>query len=215
MKFDNEHLVADGVSTSRPPTSVPSTPGPSTSVPSMDRRPPSVPHLGKPVDEDSLVVVRGHFKHLRYDLAQPILHQMILDGVQRAEVFHMMGAIYHDQSRFKKAIRFFKKALALEPGFTEASIGLSVVLNDLGRYDQARRVFERAQKTLAEPEGAANEGVQRRMAEKHVEMGELYFQHAWYKDAAQQFKKSLVLWPGRVKVFLLLARSYFSYASLG
>ena len=208
MKTSSHEALQDAL-VGVPPIGVPPVGVPPVGVPPIGGT-----ALGARVDEDVLALAGEHFKHLRYDLAQPILHKMVLDGVQRAEVFHMMGAIYHDQGRFKKAIRFFKKALTLQPGFTDASIGLSVLLNDLGRYDQARRVFERAQQVLAEPEEIASEKVQRRMADKHVEVGEMYFQHSWYKDAAVQFKKALALWPGRVSVFSLLARSYFRMQNL-
>ena len=39
---------------------------------------------------------------------------------------------------------FFKKALEIDPHFTNASIGLSVILNDLGRYEEGREIFEKA-----------------------------------------------------------------------
>ena len=42
------------------------------------------------------------------------------------------------------AAEAFEKALAINPGYTEASLNLAITYSDLGKYEKAREVFERA-----------------------------------------------------------------------
>src|SRR5262249_52159681 len=96
-----------------------------------------------------LSAARDYFRDNKYNLAEPILNQMILKNAKSAEVFHMLGTIYYDQGKFNKAIRAFRRALEIEPTFTDASVGLSIILNDIGKYDEGRQVFHEARELLA------------------------------------------------------------------
>ena len=62
----------------------------------------------------------------------------------------MLATIYYDKGQFSKAIKTFKRALEIDPTYTDASVGLSIILNDLGRYEEGKEVFQKAQKLLDE-----------------------------------------------------------------
>src|ERR1051325_6937214 len=98
--------------------------------------------------DDMLSAARDYFKENRYALAEPLLNQLILKNAKSPEVFQMLGTIYYDQGKFNKAIRAFKRALELEPTYTDASVGLSIILNDIGKYEEGRKVFEDARELL-------------------------------------------------------------------
>ncbi len=120
----------------------------------------------------------------------------------------MLASISCARGHFSKGIRLFEKALHLDPSFTDASIGLSIVLNDLGKYEQARRVFEKAQKSLGAQGGQKGDSyVQGKMAHKHFELAELYWQYGWKDQAIQEWERALVLRP-KVAVFVALARAH-------
>ncbi len=144
-------------------------------------------------NDDMLTTAREYFRENKYSLAEPILNQLILKNAKSPEVFHMLGTIYYDQGKFNKAIRAFRRALELEPTFTDASVGLSIILNDIGKYEEGRKVFDEARELLARQSSQDDPYINEKFSIKHDELGELYFQHNRYKDALDQYYKALTL----------------------
>src|ERR1700733_2168941 len=140
-----------------------------------------------------LSAARDYFRANKYSQAEPLLNQLILKNSKSPEIFHMLGTIYYDQGKFNKAIRGFKRALELEPTYTDASVGLSIILNDIGRYDEGRKVFEEARELLDKSSATEDPYINEKFSIKHDELGEMYFQHTRYKEALEQYYKSLSL----------------------
>ena len=134
-----------------------------------------------------------HFVENRYAEAEPLLNQLVLKNVKRPEVFHMLGTIYYDQGKFNKAIRSFKRALEIDSGFTDSSIGLSIILNDLGRYEEGQKVFDEAKTMLAVKNNSTDNSLNERIANKHDELGELYKRHQRIEEAMIEYKKAFDL----------------------
>lgn len=143
--------------------------------------------------EELLQTAKEHFENGELSLAEPLINQLILQGKKNAELFHMLGTIFYDQGKFNKAIRSFRRALELEPSYTDASIGLSIILNDLGRYDEGKKVFEEAQIMLAQQKATDDPYVNEKLSLKHDELGELYCQYKRYKEGMEQYYKALNL----------------------
>lgn len=144
-------------------------------------------------NDEMLVSAREYFRDNKYSLAEPILNQLILKNAKSPEVFHMLGTIYYDQGKFNKAIRAFRRALELEPTFTDASVGLSIILNDIGKYEEGRKVFEEAKELLARQNSSDDPYVNEKFSIKHDELGEMYFHHGRFKEALEQYFKALAL----------------------
>lgn len=144
-------------------------------------------------NDEMLVSARDYFRENKYALAEPILNQLILKNAKSPEVFHMLGTIYYDQGKFNKAIRAFRRALELEPTFTDASVGLSIILNDIGKYEEGRKVFDEARELLARQSSNDDPYINEKFSIKHDELGELYFHHNRFKDALDQYYKALTL----------------------
>ncbi len=144
-------------------------------------------------NDDMLTSARDYFRENKYALAEPILNQLILKNAKSPEVFHMLGTIYYDQGKFNKAIRAFRRALELEPTFTDASVGLSIILNDIGKYEEGRKVFEEARELLARQNSQDDPYINEKFSIKHDELGEMYFHHSRFKDALDQYYKALTL----------------------
>jgi len=143
--------------------------------------------------EELLATAKESFKYNRYKEAEPLLNQLILFGIKTAEIFHMLGTIYYDQGKFNKAIRTFRRALEIDPSFTDASVGLSIIFNDLGRYEEGRKVFEEAQAMLDKKKINSGPYVNEKLAHKHDELGELYCRYGRTKDGLEQYYKALGL----------------------
>ena len=78
------------------------------------------------IDEARESFIEGDYK-----IAEPLLNQPTLLHSKNPEVFQMLATIYYDQGKFNKAIKTFKKALEIDPSYTDAAVGLSIILNDI------------------------------------------------------------------------------------
>jgi cytochrome c-type biogenesis protein CcmH/NrfG len=143
--------------------------------------------------DELLLSAREYFRENKYGLAEPLLNQLILKNAKSCEVFHMLGTIYYDQGKFNKAIRAFRRALEIEPTFTDASVGLSIILNDIGKYAEGRKVFEEARDLLNKHTANEDPYINEKFSVKHDELGEMYFHHGRFKEALDQYFKALAL----------------------
>ena len=136
-----------------------------------------------------LDLAKENFIEGRYTQAEPLLQQVLLKNNKEPEVFQMLATIYYDRGKFNKAIKTFKRALEIDPSYTDASVGLSIVLNDLGRYEDAREIFETAQ-TVLDKQKKSDPFIDKLLAQKHEELGDIYFDNKRYKEAAYEFSKA-------------------------
>lgn len=148
------------------------------------------------------LICEEHFREHRYVEAERTLNQLVLKNYKKPHVFHMLGTIYYDQGKFNKAVRSFKRALEIDPQFTDSSIGLSILLNDLGRYEEGQKVFERARELLTHNEKDKNHPINEKLSSKHKELGELYSQYKRYDQALTQYFKALSLSPNNLDIHL-------------
>ncbi|MCB0364294.1 MAG: tetratricopeptide repeat protein [Bdellovibrionaceae bacterium] len=158
--------------------------------------------------DELLSAAKEHFKLNKYSAAEPLLNQLILRGTKTADIFHMLGTIYYDQGKFNKAIRAFRRALEIQPSFTDASIGLSIILNDLGRYDEGRKVFEEAQAMLDRQKTDSDPYINEKLAIKHDELGELYCRYGRTKEGLEQYFKALSLSARKPELTMKIAECF-------
>jgi tetratricopeptide (TPR) repeat protein len=149
--------------------------------------------LNQLLKEDILIEARNHFINGNYKMADPLLQQLILQGTRNPEIYQMLATIFYDKGQFSKAVKTFQRALEIDPTYTDASVGLSIILNDLGKYDEGRRVFIEAQSILEKRTNKSDPFVDERLASKHEELGDLYFQYKRYSEAQEQILKALKL----------------------
>lgn len=128
-----------------------------------------------------------------YEHAEDKLMALVRENSRKPEVYHMLGTLFYDQGKFKKAIKSFETALEIDPSFTDSSVGLSIILNDLGRYEDGQRVFNEAKLMLAQANKGSEKHLDEKFASKHCELGELYYRHQRYEQAMIEFQKALSL----------------------
>jgi tetratricopeptide (TPR) repeat protein len=133
---------------------------------------------------------REYFIDGNYKMVEPILQQMLLQNTRNPEVYQMLATIYYDKGQFSKAIKTFKRALEIDPTYTDASVGLSIILNDLGKYDEGKQVFIDAQNLLDKRSGKNDPFVDEKLSSKHEELADLYFQYKRYPEALEQLLKA-------------------------
>lgn len=153
----------------------------------------SLKNLGRTELKELLDTAREHFREGNYRIAESLLQQLLLADGKNPEVFHMMATIYYDQGKFNKAVKTFRRALEIDPTYTDASVGLSIILNDLGKYDEGKKVFIEAQEALAKKSTESDPYIQEKLATKHDELGEMYFRYKRFDEALEQYFKALSL----------------------
>ena len=132
-----------------------------------------------------------------------------------AEVWHMIAVILYDRGRFTKAIKTFRRALEIDPTFTDASVGLSIILNDLGRYEEGRKVFQDAQGALNRKSFDQDSMLKERLASKHHELADMYLSHKRWDDALDQYRQALAILPGKVDLRLKVVEALAAKGELG
>ncbi len=140
-----------------------------------------------------------------YSTAEPLLQQALLKDNKDPEVYQMLATLYYDKGQFNKAIKTFKKALEIDPGYTDASVGLSIILNDLGRYDEAKSIFNDAQKKLDDSKKKDDPFINEKIAQKHIELGDLYLQIERFDESLEQYFKAKKMLSNISKLILKVA----------
>lgn len=158
-------------------------------------------------NSDVMQMARESFIAGKHEKAEALLNQLLLLDNTNPEIFQMLATVYYDRGQFKKAIKTFKRALEIDPTYTDASVGLSIILNDLGRYEEGKEVFETAQRELARTKTAGDPYLNERFATKHIDLGDMYFQYKRFNEAADQFLKALALTSKKAEVSLKVAES--------
>lgn len=140
------------------------------------------------------------FEERRYDVALQLLSQVAFEKSNYADVFNMLGLIYYYKGRFPDAVTSFQKALETNPRYTEASLNLSVVYNELGRFDKAREAYAVAKDTTKEAHSYLDPFVKGRLANMHFNLGTIYKDLGYYAQAVEEYKKALLLRPDFVDI---------------
>jgi tetratricopeptide (TPR) repeat protein len=144
-----------------------------------------------------------------FAIAEKLLNEYLETQENNAEAYFLLSNIYHMKGQIGKAIRGFKKVLQLDPAHTDASISLSVVLNDIGKYEEAKKIFDSANSNLVKKqEGLADPHINRKFAFKHFELAEMYFTYNRYEEALYEYNKASSLEPENVEYKIKIAKVY-------
>ena len=131
----------------------------------------------------------------RFDEADKLLRNELRLHSDSADAHYLTGVSEFMQGRLRPAIEELNKAIELDPKHTDASICLSVIYNDIGKYDEAKAVFEGANQSVAHRSARITSAVDKKFAVKHLEIADLYFRYRRYDEAIDEYSKSIVLNP--------------------
>jgi tetratricopeptide (TPR) repeat protein len=149
------------------------------------------------MSSELLKEARQYFIEGKYKFAEPLLEQLLLQNLRNPEIYQMLATLYYDRGQFNKAIKTFKKALEIDPGYTDASVGLSIILNDLGRYDEGKKVFVEAREILDQKKKPTLGFLDESLSKKHEELSDLYAQTKNWTEALDNLTKAQKLTPLR------------------
>jgi tetratricopeptide (TPR) repeat protein len=140
---------------------------------------------------------KSAFGEMDFQRAERHLLKALEEGARYPDIHYTLGLIEHQRGHFRLAAERFEKAISANPDYTEALLSLSITLNDMGRYEEARTAYERAAEIISRHGAPSGEDLFRgRIANLHKELGELYLALGAYEDAISEFRKALSVAPG-------------------
>ncbi|APJ04113.1 tetratricopeptide repeat protein [Silvanigrella aquatica] len=116
---------------------------------------------------------------------------------EKPDWLNEMGILYLMRGDLPESLRFFDRAVMADPNYIEAQFNASIILSDLGFYDEAASRFAEACK---------REGVL--LAQKHYDMSLFYLSVRRFTEAEEELKKAIAQYRS-IEYFLELARLYF------
>lgn len=142
-----------------------------------------------------LLLGREHYQKREYDRAEYLLRQVADKADQFADVHHMLGVITHSRGDFAEAERHFERAVQINPNYTEAQLNLMVTYNDLGKYDEARKLYAEMRSRGQEKGRELDPFAKGKIANMHAELSQAYHDVGMPVDAIRELEKATVLCP--------------------
>jgi tetratricopeptide (TPR) repeat protein len=147
------------------------------------------------------------FEKKDYQNAESVLKQVLSQTKRYADVQNMMGVIQHADGRFSSAIQHFKKAIEINPRYTEAIMNLAVLYNDLGQYKDAKKLYDQLKKQPKAKDQTIEPVLRGKLSNMHMEVGDVYRATGAHKLAIEEYDKALKLNPGYVDIRTKLGQS--------
>jgi len=136
----------------------------------------------------------------RFDLqdyygAIHLLEEVIASGRAFADAHHLLGLSYSLAGQADKALEQLDRALVLNPRYVEALIHRALVLNELGREEEATAVLRRAHRIDTGERAGFPTHVAAKLANQHAAMGQAYLEAGGLAQAIEQYQDALELGP--------------------
>jgi tetratricopeptide (TPR) repeat protein len=142
-----------------------------------------------------LARARERFVVQDYYGAVHLLESVVDSGRAFADVHHLLGVSLSLLGQAERALEELRRALELNPQYVEALIHQGLVLNELGRTDEAQEAFGQAAKHLAKPTAGLPAPVAAQLANRHAELAETYANAGAIERAIAQYQAALELGP--------------------
>ena len=135
-----------------------------------------------------------------------LLLEAMQSGRAFADAHNLLGLAYSAVGRREDAVTEFDHALRLNPRYVDAHLHRAVMLNELGRYDEATAAFSAAQGLGAVDHTGFAAPVASQLANLHAELGEAYAEAGGVNEAIEQYGRAVQLRPEYVDLRYRLAR---------
>ncbi|MBW7956760.1 MAG: tetratricopeptide repeat protein [Deltaproteobacteria bacterium] len=135
------------------------------------------------------------FDERDYDAALVHLEKVAAEKTGFADVHNMLGLVYYNASRHEDAIAAFRRAIEINPSYTEASLNLAVVYNELGRFDKSAEVYTLAKQARQGSHSYLDPFVKGKLANMHSNLARIYKDMGFYAEAVEEYRKALRLRP--------------------
>lgn len=138
---------------------------------------------------------RELYQKREYAKAEPVLEDVVAREGRFADVFDMLGVIASLRGDLATAEDCFRKAVGLNPNYTEALLNLAVTLNDRRKYDEAREIFERLSTKAPRVAGEIEPFARGKLANMHADLAHAYADMSMRIEAIDELEKAVKLCP--------------------
>jgi tetratricopeptide (TPR) repeat protein len=149
---------------------------------------------------------RERFALQDYYGAVHLLEEVLATGRAFADAHHLLGLSLSLLGQPERALVAFDHALERNPRYLEALIHRGLVLNQLGRSDEAEECFRRAAAQEGTGTGRFTPHVAARLANQHAALGEAYAEIGALNEAIDQYRRATALGPAFADLRYRLAR---------
>jgi tetratricopeptide (TPR) repeat protein len=139
---------------------------------------------------------RERFELQDYYGAIHLLEEVVAGGRAFADAHHLLGLSYSLVGQPDNALAQFDRALQLNPRYVEALVHGAIVLNELGREDEASAMMRRATEVGGESRRGFPAHVAAKLANQHADLGDAYVESGGLDPAIDQYHEALELGPG-------------------
>lgn len=143
-----------------------------------------------------------------YQQAEKLLLDRLRQNDQDSDAHYLMGVLNYFRGQVSPTIKSLKKALSIDPRHTDSAICLSVLLNDLGKYDEAKKIFEQANHSVLQKKEGVLTAIDLKFAVKHLELADLYFRYRRFDEAIEEYSKAVMLNPAHLEIRIRRAKAY-------
>lgn len=140
--------------------------------------------------------------------ADEMIHARLKNDANSADAYYLLGVSQYFQGKVGPTIQYLKKSLEIDPRHTDSAICLSVLLNDLGKYEDAKKIFEQANYSVIHKREGMVSGIDQKFSVKHLELGDLYFRYRRYDEAIEEYSKAALLNPHHYDTRIRRAKAY-------
>ncbi len=159
---------------------------------------------------DLLKKAKEAFQKNDLKTASLFLNEVIEQNPNATEAFFYLANIFHIRGELGKAIKAFQRVLELDPHHTDALISLSVIYNDIGKYDDAKVIFEKANNQVKtnQHQGISDPHLNKKFSLKHYEIAEMYLSYGRADEALFEYNKASTLDPDNLEIRIKVAKTY-------
>ena len=158
-------------------------------------------------DEPLINQARERFALQDYYGAVHLLLEIVESGRSFADCHHLLGLCYAMLGQPQRALEHFGHALELNPRYIEAHIHRGILLNDLGRTDEAEAAFRNAAAHNTPHDSGFPAHVAANLANHHAQLAAAYAESGALKDAIEQYRRAVDLGPNFADLRYKLARA--------
>ena len=135
-----------------------------------------------------------------------VLTEVTRAGGGFADAHNLLGLAYSLVDRKDDALKELDHALKLNPRYVDAHLNRAVLLNEMGRYEDAAAAFAKAQDLGKVDDTGFSAPMASRLANLHAELAEAYVEAGGMDEAIRQLESAVHLRPGFTDLRYRLAR---------
>jgi len=163
--------------------------------------------------KQAIALGREHYEKREYDKAEQYLSQIVSGAAASsqnafADIHNMMGVIRHDRGELEAARDAFKRALEINPAYTEAALSLAVTYNDLGQYEEAQKVYGSVIRRDPKGHQESDKFALGKIANLHAGVAEAYLEVGMPNEAVNEYRAAIRLCPKFADLRVKLAGVY-------